>query len=549
MKEKCSNGVIHVSTDTRLMMQGAIARVCMVVAAAILNHPLLFPKENATIPEQEEDILARMKEHEEKLQAERERLEQEISKADEEASDSGLDHYGWYFWSALSLVIFLTIEVCKQDLISGKEPDNAEDEEGYTNSECVSAEVLALDKGILSNFYESSFLPIVHESMRAREFVEGFADDLLEALRSICDREVDMELEDFVGVGSMFESLRVCKPFTCDLIVPFVTPEPYCFQFQMWCDASSDIPLDLQGCGKVKLTKSSWNCPDCQYGTANLGEDMLCLLHNRNDSDKADDHALQELLCSRNTSYLSKDQVMKWFQISVTKAWGRISHKYEFELTFRNLDFPGALKVRFRSGKVIVLNLTPAVQLEDTDAYFISHFPSDNDNISDIHWHLSFTVYERNLLKHMAKTLPENSCHLRCLQLLSFLHRKQTGLTGRSALTKYHLKTALLHLLLSKSLSSWQPKNLVQRLRDLIGFLQKTLHEKRLGHIIIGNPLVPAELGVPTMFLVAEPLNLFRPLVLQRQIYAKMVEHFQEMVRNAPVLFQEYTPHFPNGSI
>lgn len=529
-------------------MQGSIARICMVVAAAILNHPLLFPKENMTIPEEEDDVLARMKEHEERLQAEQERLEEEISKADQ-AANSGIDYYGWYFWSTLSLVIFFTVEVCRQDLNPGETPDHAEDEEGYTNSGSVNPKDLTLDKSVLSNLCETRFQPFVHESGRVQEFVEGFADDLLEALRSICDREVDMELENFIGVGSMFESWRVCKPVTCDLIVPFATPEPYHFQFELWCDASSDIPLDLQGCGTINLVKISENCPDCLSGKTTVDEDMLCLLHNRNHNSKADDHALEELLCSRNTAYLSKDQVMKWFQISVTRAWGQISHKYEFELTFHNLDFPGSLKVRFKSGKVIVLNITPAIQLEDSHAYFISHFPSDSGNITDIHWHLSFTVYERNLLKHMAKKLPEKSCHLRCLQLVSFLHKKQSGLRGRSALTNYHLKTAFLHLLLSKSPSAWRPLNLDQRLRDLLSFLQKSLQEKRLTHIIIGNPLVPLEIGVPAIFQAAEPINLFRPLVLQRQVYAKMVEDFEEMLRNAPVLIREYTPHFPNGGL
>ncbi|XP_076829878.1 inositol 1,4,5-trisphosphate receptor-interacting protein [Brachyhypopomus gauderio] len=528
-------------------MQGAIARVCMVVAAAILNHPLLFPKENTTIPEQENDILSRMKEHEERLQIEQERLELEISKTDQEALNSSFDCYGWYFWSALSFVILITIEVCRQDLMLAETSDNAEDDEGYATGGAVNTKLLAFDKGVLNNFCETSFHPFIHECGRVREFVEGFADDLLESLRSICDRDVDMELEDFIGVGSMFESWRECKPLTCDLIVPFATPEPYHFQFQVWCGASSDIPIDLQGCGKIKLTNTTENGLDCLCGTTNLGEDMLCLLHNINDDSKTNDHALEKMLCSRNTTFLSKDQVMKWFQVSVTRAWGQICHKYEFELTFRNLDSPGALKIRFRSGKVIVLNVTPAIQLEDSDAYFISHFPCDSGNTSDIHWQLSFTVYERNLLKHMAKRLPENSCHLWCLQLVSFLHRKQTGLTGTSALNNYHFKTALLHLLLNTAPSAWRPQSLTQRLQDLLSFLQKSLQEKRLSHIIIGNPLIPAEIAVPRIFQVAEAINLFRPLVLQRHVYAKMVEHFHEMLKNTPVLIQEYTPQFSNG--
>lgn len=530
-------------------MQGSIVRVCMVVAAAILNHPLLFPKENTTIPEEEDDVLARMKEHEERLQAEQDRLEQEISKADQEASDISTDCYGWYFWSTLSLVIFFTIEVCRQDLNHGETPGHAEDEEAYTNSGCVNPKDLTFDKSVLTNLCETSFQPFVYENGRVQEFVEGFADDLMEALRSICDREVDMELEDFIGVGSMFESWSVCKPLMCDLIVPFATPEPYYFQYELWCDTSSDIPLDLQGCGRIKLVQISEDCPDCLSGKTTVDEDMLCLLHNRNHNGKADDHALEEQLCSRSTAYLSKDQVMKWFQISVTRAWGQISHKYEFELTFRNLDFPGALKVRFRSGKIIILNITPAIQLEDSHAYFISHFPSDSGNTTDIHWQLSFTVYERNLLKHIAKKLPENPCHLRCLQLVSFLHRKQSGLRGRSGLTNYHLKTAFLHLLLSKSSSAWTPLNLDQRLKDLLAFLHRSLQEKRLAHIFIGNPHVPLEIGIPAIFKAAEPINLFRPLVLQRQVYARMVENFEEMLRNAPVLIQEYTPHFRNGEI
>lgn len=530
-------------------MQATIARICVVVAAAILNHPQLFPKENNTDTEQEDDLLARMKEHEERLQAEQERLEKELIKADQEVLNSDHDCYGWYFWGAVSLAIFFTIEIFRQDPHPDNSPEPAEDEDGLSNNGSINPNALVLNKDVLRNLCETSFHPFVLESGRVQEFVEGFADDLLEALRSICDRDVDMELEDFIGVGSMFESWRVCKPLMCDIIVPFSTPDPYRFQFQLWCESAFDIPLDHQGCGIINLTKNSENCPGCLCGTTTLGEDMLCLLHNQNQTNSTGDHTLEELLCSRNTAHMSKDQVMKWFQISVTRAWGQISHKYEFELAFRNLDFPGALKVKFKSGKVIVLNMTPAIQFEDSDAYFVSHFPSESGNNSDIHWNLSFTVYERNLLKHLAKKLPENSCHMRCLQIVAFLHKKQSSLRGNSALSNYHLKTALMHLLLTKTSSAWRPLFLDQRLRDLLSFLQKCLQEKRLSHIIIGNPLVPAEVGVPAVFQFAESVNLFRPLVLQRQKYTQMVEHFEEMLKNASVFIQEYTPHFPNGGI
>lgn len=233
-------------------MQGAIARV--VVAAAILNHPLLFPQENTTLPEQDEALLARMREHEKRLELEQARLEQELLYAGTEQQDPGSeDGYGWYFWSALSLVIFFTIEVCRQDL-ADMEARYADDEDGFVEGGSISSKTLQLDKGVLNSFCERCIHTSAHENWRVREFVEGFADDLLESLRSVCDRETDMEVADFVGIGSMFESWRVSKPLMCDLIVPFAPPEPYSFQFQLWCSPSSDVPLDMQGCGRIKVT-------------------------------------------------------------------------------------------------------------------------------------------------------------------------------------------------------------------------------------------------------------------------------------------------------
>ncbi|KAG8000170.1 Inositol 1 [Nibea albiflora] len=87
------------------------------------------------------------------------------------------------------------------------------------------------------------------------------------------------------------------------------------------------------------------------------------------------------------------------------------------------------------------------------------------------------------------------------------------------------------------------------RLRDLLSLLQRSLQEKRLHHVVIGNSKVPGDVQVPQMIRKAEPINLFRPLVLQRELHAATVRHFHEMLRNAPVLIQEYTPHLTNGGL
>ncbi|XP_077438293.1 inositol 1,4,5-trisphosphate receptor-interacting protein [Vanacampus margaritifer] len=514
-------------------MQGAIARVCVVVAAAILNHPSLFPQENATIAEQDEELMVRMREHEERLASERAKLEVEFWQAEgKEDQDGGWEEsYSWYFWGAVSFVVFLAIEMGRGDMVES-DPRTLDDDEALPTS------VMLLDKDILNRWTDNSSQDIG----RVREFVEGFADDLLESLRSVSDRDADMEVGDLVGIGSMFESWQARKPPTCDFLVPFSPLDPLNFRVNLWCEPSSDMPPDRRGCGTVQVSGSGDHEGECLCGSANLGEDMLCLLHNKSEAALVVDRNLDELLCSKRTPLLAKDRVMKWFQVSLTQAWGRISHKYDFDVTFRRLDAAGALKVRFPSGKSIAVNIIPAIQLADTDAYLVSHFPADTGGPPDPFWPLSLAVYERNLLKHVGKLLPRHSCHLHCLQAVAFLHRKQTTLTGANALTIYHWKTALLHLLLLSEPSTWTADKTERRLRDVLGFMHGSLREKRLHHVLIGNGRVPREIRLPEMFRKAEPVNLFRGLVLKRDLYAAAVHHLQEMLRNAAVLLQEYTP-------
>uniref|UniRef100_A0AAZ3PYW8 Uncharacterized protein n=1 Tax=Oncorhynchus tshawytscha TaxID=74940 RepID=A0AAZ3PYW8_ONCTS len=184
-------------------MQGAIVRVFVGVAAAILNHPLLFHQEMTTLPEQD----------------------------DEEQQDPGSkDGYDWHFWSAISLVIF-SIEVCRQDL------------DGFVEGGSISSKTLMIDMGVLISFCERSIHTSAHENWRLQEFNED----------------------------------------------------------------------------------------GCLCGSANLGENMLCLLHGKNEKPIAD-HILYDL-CSKNTPSMARDQVMTWFLISLTKAWGQTFHKYEFEYT------------------------------------------------------------------------------------------------------------------------------------------------------------------------------------------------------------------------
>ncbi|XP_053168157.1 inositol 1,4,5-trisphosphate receptor-interacting protein isoform X2 [Hemicordylus capensis] len=539
-------------------MPVGIFRVCLVVITAIINHPLLFPKENVTVLENTEEVIQKMKEREENLRLEQLKLEQEIAvqealtklpeKATESEEQYSYDPLSWNFWTVLSLLVFLLIELWRQDYQDGNWQDYANEENEIAVLGKAFKEFVLPDKATLANFYERCLLTVTSDIARNRELVEGFADDLLEALRSVCNRDADMEVEESIGVGSMYENWRAHKPMACDFIVPFTPPEPYCFQLETWHSGVS-VPPDKQGYGMIKICRADENSTGCICDKTKLGEDLLCLLHSKMSQPKPNNH-VEDLLCYKDTRYLDADQVMTWFQVALTKAWNKISHKYEFNLTFNLLDSPGALKIKFRSGKTITFNLTPVVQYADSDVYFISHFPCSSPAdgpTSSIHWFLTFAVYEKRYIQFVAKTLPNNSCHLSCLQILSFLHGKQCSLTGPSSLTNYHLKTVMLHLLQTHPGPDWAPGYLGARLQDMLTFLEKSLQEKRLYHFFVGNRNLPEELGIPVGFQKAEPMNLFRPFVLQRSAYRKTMDMFHEMLKNTSALINEYTMHVPNG--
>ncbi|XP_075071835.1 inositol 1,4,5-trisphosphate receptor-interacting protein [Mixophyes fleayi] len=532
-------------------MQAGIFKVCLVVVTTIVNHPLLFPNDDAAFPTTDDLIIQKLREREENLKIQQLELEQllsrqeaapenEVNTEDKEVEDGSQ----WDLWSTVSMVIFLVIEVWRQDFKDNNshEPSKEEDDQLFIGNCCHG--VSLPNKTMLAIFHDQYIRVTTHDAARTKEFVEGFADDLLEALRSLCNRDADMEVEDSICIGSMYENWRVNKPLICDLLVPFAPPEPYHFKCQPWVTDTSIDP-DKQSYGTILVCGPDDKSSGCVCDKKKLGEDMLCLLHNPN--NKKIENKDVNLLCSKNTNYLDTDQVMKWFQTAVTKAWSRISHKYEFELTFNNLDTPGALRVKFKSGKVISFNITPVVQYEDSDLYFISHFPPEVS--SSVHWTLSFAVYERRFLKDFAKNLPDNSCHLGCLQIMTFLHSKQCHLTGPTGLTTYHLKTVLLHLLLNCPYSDWGNVMLEDRLRDVFKNLEKCLLEKKLHHFMVGNPKLPESVKLPEHFRVAEPLNLFRSFVLNRELYQKTLSMFYEMLKNATVVINEYSLHLPVGTI
>ncbi|XP_067909303.1 inositol 1,4,5-trisphosphate receptor-interacting protein [Heterodontus francisci] len=536
-----------------LAMPVGILAVCLLMAATVIDHPFTFQQSRWSVErEREREALSRMKEREEQLRDEMQRLEEEFEESFPAGMGSGSggelgseQEHSWNLWTALYIAVFLLLEVWRQDTDpqSSQEP-SGEDEDSDAIGFSTRFAVLP-DHQALTWFYDKCIWVPGNELSRTQELVEGCADDLLEALRSVCNRDLDMEVEECIGIGSLYENWRVKKPLVCDLIVPFTPPEPYCFRADLMCSGEGG-PGEL-GYGKIHVINPRDDLSACLCGRTHLGEDMLCLVHGEQSLGCKPDGSEQkeELIWSATAPYLAKGQVMRWFQTALTKAWAKISHKYDFDLSFQDLERPGALKIRFRSGKAVLFNISPVVEFENSDVYFMPIFASDTQpgtvQSNDTSWPFTFAVYEKRFLKMMAKKLPESSCHLMCLQIVSFLHEKQCNLTGASGLTHYHFKTALLHLLSSQPLGDWHHSHLQLRLRDLLSYLEKALLEKRLNHFIVGNTSALPDFDIPAIFRSAEPLNLFCVFIMQQALYRRARETLAEMLRNTAVLIQEYS--------
>lgn len=389
---------------------------------------------------------------------------------------------------------------------------------------CTAAEVPLPDVGTLQHFYAQCVEVSVSEKWREDEFLEGFTNDLIEAMNSISEKDGRM----------MIQAVKTLN--MSDIRVVFTPPEPYHFQCLFGNNQASDLLSDMQICGQIKLMEERKIKNGCPCQTSDV-DDMVCLLHCESDKVRKEiTEVCDGPFCSKSTPFLSKLQVTRWFQSTIKQAWALISHKYEFELNIRYIEAPGALVIRFRSGKKISFTMNPVVKFNNDAHLFITPWSSSE---LDTFWTLSLTLYEDSLLKHLSKTLPENSCHNQVLEIACFLLKRQISLSGSCGLKDFHFKTALMHLLLNKNPSQWRQDDVTCRLRDLLAFMERSLERKMLNHVLIGNPLAGV-IELPTEFIKAKPVNLFHPLVVHSCIYKNAIMHFQEMLRYAKMIIHDF---------
>ncbi|KAM9054205.1 inositol 1,4,5-trisphosphate receptor-interacting protein-like 1 isoform 2-T3 [Megaptera novaeangliae] len=277
---------------------------------------------------------------------------------------------------------------------------------------------------------------------------------------------------------------------------------------------------------------------ECVCKREKLLGDVLCLVHHHRDHSALlgkCNSSIKAALCTG--SYLDVCKTVQWFRNMVGNAWALVAHKYDFKLSLPPSTTSCKLRLDYRSGRFLSIRLVLGVQREDTLVYLVSQAP-DQEQFTSVDWPESFAACEHLFLKLVGRFAPENTCHLKCLQIILSLRDLQSLPQGAShpILTSYHFKTALMHLLLQLPLTDWQHGMLSQRLQDILWFLGRGLQRRSLHHFLIGNTFLPLTIPIPKTFRNAEPVNLFQHLVLNPMAHSQAVEEFHNLLTQVKAL-------------
>ncbi|XP_064371582.1 inositol 1,4,5-trisphosphate receptor-interacting protein-like 1 [Dromaius novaehollandiae] len=259
---------------------------------------------------------------------------------------------------------------------------------------------------------------------------------------------------------------------------------------------------------------------ECMCEREQLLGDVLCFRHHSQIQVRRYQRpGLLHTLCTG--FYLDVEKTARWFQLCVRNAWDMIAAEQNCQLTVLPSSHSCKLQLTCDSGRTMHTEIMLGVQ-QDNSGLFMGSQEAEAGLSSSTTWLESCALQELLFFRFMARQAPQGSCHLMCLQLLTYLLED-------SVLSSVHLKTVAMHLLTLLPPSAWCPEHLLERLRDVLRYLHCCLEEKQLHHFLLGNERVPREVPLPAAFQTASPLNLFQRLAQQPDAHAQALREFTEL--------------------
>ncbi|KAM4753992.1 uncharacterized protein ACIQIH_000596 [Cyanocitta cristata] len=331
--------------------------------------------------------------------------------------------------------------------------------------------------------------------------------------------------QEAIGVGSAFEGW---SPREQDgvyrVLVPLNPPPGHAFHLEL---NSAGQMAARTFCVRVELV--------CTCEREQLGKELLCFLHHSQEElRRKQKPSLLETLCTG--SYLDVEKTSHWFYQLVRCSWLHLPQSYSWHLVFQ----PCSRSCQFRLSKgkkSLVVEMLFGVRHGDSDIFavsqpteaqtggssiFVSSQPAEADSIASTAWPETYAVAEAKFLQHVARQVPCESLHLKCLQLFTCILRG----TGFSSST---WKTVVMHVLTTVPLSQWRRREFAWRLWDIMAYLHRCLQLKRLEHFVLGNQRLPAEISLPPAMRAVEPLNLFEHLARDPAAHAEAMRAYGQL--------------------
>ncbi|XP_066407682.1 inositol 1,4,5-trisphosphate receptor-interacting protein-like 1 [Molothrus aeneus] len=325
---------------------------------------------------------------------------------------------------------------------------------------------------------------------------------LTDVLRQGLSRNFYPVPQEAIGVGSDFEGWSPCaEGVVYQVLVPLSPPPGHAFHLE----------LDTAGMAQ----RNFWVRVEllCTCSSRQLREDMLCFLHHPElELRREQEPSLLHTLCT--SSYLDVEQTAQWFCCFVRLAWMLLPQSCHWRLTL--LSSRRSCRVQLSKEKEsLMAEMIFGVRRGDSDI-FVGSQPSAVGMPSTT-WIETCAMAEAKFFRHISRQAPKDSCHCKCLQLLSH------SLVGVS-LSSYTLKTVLMHLLSTVPLAGWHSRDFPWRMMDIVEYLLCSLQTKQLQHFVIGNERLPGEISLPSDLRLAEAPNLLQQLASDPNAHRKAVQ-------------------------
>ncbi|XP_053257496.1 inositol 1,4,5-trisphosphate receptor-interacting protein-like 1 [Podarcis raffonei] len=519
----------------------ALGPLIFLAVLALVHHPLMVSDHTDSA------TLDRLQEHEKLMKTEMGRLQTEFdqkgwswdpkqSREDWVTTDLAAEDGTWDGWHYVGLVILILFGCCRHTIEKEPSYDSSTDcsstttnEEDYDDTD-MEPEYDESKQKMLETFYDQHVDLETSDLTSMCDFVETFVNDLLEACRGALPYQNTLPvLENCIGVDSAFEGWHTQKPSKAfRVLVPVLPPKGHSFHIET---SESEGAPSTHGHILVET--------ECVCKRERLLGDVVCFLHHPEQELSSDKQGifLIHVLCT--SFHLDVEKTIHWFQGLVGKAWPSIQPKYNLDLVPQPSNKTCRLKLAFRSGRSISVDIILGVQQGDS-LVFLATQPAEMDRLTGTVWQKSFAVQELLFFKWVSQRVPEESCHLKCLQIIIYFKESSPSEGKNMVLTNYHYKTCLMHLLLFQPPLDWGPESSARRLQDILLYMHTALQEIYLQHFLIGNISLPIQIPMPKALRSATPVNLFRHLAEDPNLHAKAMKEFAEVVQPVRVLLTGY---------